>query len=303
MLGRTMTKIIVTIPAFNEAKSIGRVIQDIQRVMRKTKYSFQVLVVDDASTDKTSEIARRLGAVVYRHNYRQGLASVFRSEMKKCLVMGADIIVHIDADGQYRAADIPRLIKEVESGNDLVLGNRFAGGIEEMPWLKRLGNIAFSKVISNILNYKVGDCQTGFRAFTRELAEEMPIISTYTYTQEQIMRAVKENYRVKEVPTPFGKRLAGESRLMSNPLSYAMKAWINIIRLYRDYAPLKFFGTIGLACMGLGIVIGVLLVAIFLATGRVGHIPLTILSILLIIVGIQILSIGFLADMIRNKAH
>ncbi len=295
-----MAKVVVTIPAYNEEKSIGQVIKDIHAVLKKEQWKYEILVVDDGSKDHTADVAKKGGAVVYKHTFRRGLSSVFRSEMQQCAKLGADIIVHIDADGQYDAADIPRLIREVEKGADLVLGNRFTGGIEEMPWMKRFGNKAFSRVISNILKVKVGDCQTGFRAFTREVAENIPIISTYTYTQEQIMRAVKENYRVKEIPTHFGRRNHGTSRLMSNPFSYAVKAGINMMRLYRDYEPLKFFGRIGLFFCSLGFAIGVLLVAIFIATGRVGHIPLTILSILLIIMGIQILSIGFLADMLRN---
>ncbi len=295
-----MKNIIITIPAYNEEETIGYVIQDIKKTMQETGYHWKILVVSDGSRDRTNEIAKKLGAAVYIHNYRRGLAEVFRSEMQECLRMKAEIIVHIDADGQYDAKDIPRLIAEVEKGYDLVLGNRFRGGIEEMPVMKKIGNRAFSKVISNILKYPVGDCQTGFRAFTQDVAQ-LQIISNYSYTQEQIIRAVKENFRVKEIPTHFGKRIAGTSRLMSNPFAYALRAWINIIRLYRDYNPLSFFGRIGCFSVGLGILVGVCLVILFIFTGKVGHVPLTIFSILLIIIGIQIISIGFLADMIKNR--
>ncbi|MEK6839902.1 MAG: glycosyltransferase, partial [Nanoarchaeota archaeon] len=243
-------------------------------------------------------IAKKQRATVYVHPKNYGLAETFRTELKEFLKSDADIFVHIDADNQYDPKDIPRLIDEIEKGADLVLGNRFLGGIESMPLLKRLGNKAFSHTISKIIKYKIGDCQTGFRAFTREVAK-IPITSTHTYTQEQVIRAVKEKLKVKEIPVYFRTR-KDKSRLISNPLEYAIKAWINILRVYRDFEPLKFFGRIGVCFLGAGIITGLWLVYLFITTGRVGHIPLTILTILLIMIGIQIIMFGFLADM-RKK--
>ena len=287
-----MKKIIVTIPAYNEEETIAKVIQDIKKVNK----IYEVLVVDDGSVDNTKEIAKKNGAIVVSHPRNYGLAEAFRTEVKECLKLKADIIVHTDADGQYFAFDIPRLIKEVEEGHDLVLGNRFLGGIESMPLLKKLGNKAFSNAISKIIRQQVGDCQTGFRAFTREVAEKIEIKSDHTYTQEQIIRAVNQKFKIKEIGTYFKKR-DGESRLMRNPFEYALKAWINILRIYRDYQPLKFFGAIGLFFLSLGVLIGLILVLLFLTTGRIGHLPLTILSIMLVIIGVQIGLFGFLADM------
>jgi len=287
-----MKKIIVTIPAYNEEETIAKVIQDIKKVNK----IYEVLVVDDGSVDNTKEIAKKNGAIVVSHPRNYGLAEAFRTEVKECLKLKADIIVHTDADGQYLASDIPRLIKEVEEGHDLVLGNRFLGGIESMPLLKKLGNKAFSNAISKIIRQQVGDCQTGFRAFTREVAEKIEIKSDHTYTQEQIIRAVNQKFKIKEIGTYFKKR-DGESRLMRNPFEYALKAWINILRIYRDYQPLKFFGAIGLFFLSLGVLIGLILVLLFLTTGRIGHLPLTILSIMLVIIGVQIGLFGFLADM------
>lgn len=289
-----MKKIIVTIPAYNEEETIGLVINDIKKINK----NYTVLVVDDGSKDKTKEVAKKNGAIVVSHPKNYGLAEAFRTEIKECLRLKADIIVHTDADGQYLASDIPRLIKEVEDGNDLVLGNRFLGGIESMPLLKKLGNKAFSNAISKIIRQKIGDCQTGFRAFTSEVAEKIIIKSDHTYTQEQIIRAVNQKFKIKEIGTYFKKR-DGESRLMRNPFEYALKAWINILRIYRDYQPLKFFGAIGLLFFSIGVLIGLSLVLLFFINGRIGHLPLTILSIMLVIIGVQIGLFGFLADMKR----
>lgn len=291
--------VVVTIPAFNEETTIGKVISDIKSTMKGTKYKYEVLVVNDGSTDKTAEVAKKAGAIVFSHPRNYGLAETFRTELQKCIDMKADIIVHTDADGQYRAADIPKLLKEIENGNDLVLGDRFAGRIESMPWLKRCGNKAFSRVISKIINYKVNDCQTGFRAFTREVAEKVKITSSHSYTQEQIIRAVKQKFRIKEVPVLFLKR-KDKSRLISNPFEYAFKAWINILRIYRDYEPLKFFGVAGAAFIGIGIILGLWLFSLYLRFGQIGHYPTMMLTVLFIVMGVQILIFGFFADMHRK---
>ena len=169
-----------------------------------------------------------------------------------------------------------------------------------MPWLKRFGNVAFSKVISQITKLRITDGQTGFRAFTRKIALNVPIKSTHTYTQEQIIRAIKLKYNVKEIPVYFAKRY-GESRLIKNPFEYAIKAWINILRVYRDHEPLKFFGAIGTISLSLGTIIGTWLVVFFLIYGEVKHIPTLIFSMLLVTTGIQIILFGFLADMNKNE--
>src|SRR3989344_4866430 len=292
--------ICITIPAYNEEKTIAKVINDIKKVMNKTKYNYKILIVDDGSTDNTAKTAKQAGAIVYSHPRNYGLAEAFRTEIKKCLELKADIIVHTDADGQYLASEIPKLIEPViKKQADLVLGSRFKGHIEYMPLIKRLGNKAFSKVISNITNFPISDGQTGFRCFSREVAEKIQIISNHTYTQEQVIRTLKNKFKVLEVPVYFAKR-EGKSRLMKNPFDYAIKAWINIFRIYRDYEPLKFFGLFGGIFFFLGFLIGVWLFYLFFTTGIVGHYPSIMLSVLLMSIGLQIWLFGFLADMKKN---
>ena len=292
----TQKKIIVTIPAHNEAKTIGPVIKGINKIMSESGYNYSILVVNDGSNDETALIAKKEGAIVVSHPYRSGLADTFRTEIKNCLELKADIIVHIDADGQYLPRQIPLLLQEIDKGYDIALGSRFLGKIESMPFVKRLGNIAFSKVISRIVRYRITDCQTGFRAFTREVAEKIPIISNHTYTQEQIIHAIRQKFRIKEVPVYFARR-RGKSRLISNPFEYAIKAWMNILRVYRDYEPLKFFGGSGLIMITLGSLLGLWFVYLHLTTGIKGHLGLIMLMLLLILGGIQMLFFGFLADM------
>ena len=293
-------RIVVTIPAYNEERTIANVINNVHQVMKGGKYDYKVLVVDDGSKDNTAEAAKKAKAIVYSHPKNYGLADTFRTEIKKALDLKADIIVHIDADMQYQPKEIPQLIKEIEKGYDLVLGSRFKGKIESMSIIKRIGNKAFSKVISNITGMKISDAQTGFRAFTKEVAGSIEIISDHTYTQEQVIKAVRQKYKIKEVPVYFAKR-KDKSRLISNPFSYAIRAWISIIRIYRDYEPLKFFGITGTLIFLTGIILGLYLIYVQLfGEGVNRHLGLMMLDILILSIGLQVIIFGFIADMLKK---
>ena len=291
-------KVVVTIPAFNEEKTIGYTIREIKNVMDKTSYNYKILILDDGSSDKTFEIARKNGAVVVSNKRNLGLAETFKREMKECLKLKADIIVHTDADGQYPAYYIPEMIEKVEQGYDLVLGSRFGkGNYGGSSLMNKLGNRAFARVFSNLLKTKITDTTTGFRAFTKEVAE-LPLINTFTYTQEQLIRAGKSKMKIGEIPIKTNK--TRPSKLFKNPFDYAIKAWINIFRIYRDFEPLKFFGRIGLIFILAGFLLGLFILYRIITVGSAGGIPRVILSMLLILVGIQIAFFGFLADMYKK---
>lgn len=306
-------KIVVTIPAYNEEKTIASVIERVSAVLKKLKnktagspasqssplVKSEIIVVDDGSTDKTAEIARKAGVTVYSQPKNYGLGEAFKTEVEQALKRNADIIVHTDADGQYVAEEIPLLLNKIKEGNDLVLGSRFKGRIEEMSLIKRIGNRLFSLVVSYITKMSVSDAQTGFRAFTRKVAEEAKITSTFTYTQDQIITASRKKFRIAEVPATFLKR-NGESRLMKSPFDYGIRAGTNLIRLFRDYAPLTFFGSIGLAFVAVGVAVGSWLVYRFLTLGAIGKTPSLILTVLLIIIGLQFILFGFFADRKRK---
>lgn len=287
-------KVVITIPAFNEEKTLDRVIADIQAVMKKTRYEFSILILNDGSNDRTVYVAKKAGAIVKSNKRNLGLAETFKNEMKECISLKADVIVHTDADGQYPAQYIPRMIKKIEDGFDLVLGSRFEKGKYSGSFTKKIGNIAFAKVFSGLLKTKLTDTTTGFRAFTREVAQ-LPLINTFTYTQEQLIRAGKARMKISEIPITTNK--TRKSRLFKNPFDYAIKAWINIFRIYRDFEPLKFFGFFGGTFLLLGVILGLWIVALWITSGTVGALPRVILSMLLITTGIQIFLFGFLADM------
>jgi len=290
-------KVIITIPAYNEEKTIAKVIAEIDSVMENTNYDYNIIVLNDGSKDNTVKAAKKAGAIVYSNPRNLGLADTFKNEMHYCIKHNADIIVHTDADGQYPAVYIPEMIKKIEQGYDLVLGSRFGKGSYSGSLMKNLGNIAFAKVFSNLLNANLTDTTTGFRAFTKEIAQ-LPLINSFTYTQEQLIRAGKSKMKIGEVP--ITTRKTRKSRLFNNPFDYAIKAWINIFRIYRDFEPLKFFGKIGLSIIALSMLVGLDL-AYELGLNGVSYvdhlIPTIILMVVFFLAGLQILLFGFLADM------
>ncbi len=290
-------KYVVTIPAFNEAKTIGRIIDEIHAVMKQEQVLYEILVLNDGSSDKTTEIAKQHGATVYSNYSNSGLAITFSHEIKRCLEHNADVIIHTDADGQYPATFIPKLIEKIKEGNDLVLGSRFSKKTYSGSKLKYFGNVLFSKLFSKMLNINVTDTTTGFRAFTKKVAM-LPIINDFTYTQEQIIRARRDNFKICEIP--IKTRTTRPSKLFKNPFEYALKAWINIFRIYRDFAPLRFFGSIGFIIFSFGFFLGVYLTKLHFTVGIEGNIGLLVLCIILLSTGLQIILFGFLADMFKK---
>ncbi len=291
-------KVIITIPAYNEEYTLPSVLKEIKEVMGKTKYNYKILVVNDGSQDRTSKVAKKHGAIVVENKRNLGLVETFKREMKECIKLKADIIVHTDADGQYPAEGIPVMIRKVEEGSDLVLGSRFGRGrYGNLSLMKKIGNIAFAKVFSNLLKIKLNDTTTGFRAFNSEVAK-IELINSFTYTQEQIIRAGKAGMKITEVP--ITARKTRKSKLFKNSFDYAVKAWLNIFRIYRDYDPLKFFGKLALVFFLPGVLLGAYLAILYIIRGFIGHIGLIILTVLLLTMGLQIGLFGFLADMLRK---
>jgi glycosyltransferase involved in cell wall biosynthesis len=290
-------KVIISIPAYNEERTLPSVIKEIKEVMKGTSYNFEILVLNDGSKDKTEEVAKELGVIVYSNSRNLGLAETFKHEIKRCLDLKADIIVHTDADGQYPAIYIPQLIEKVKQGHDLVLGSRFRKGKYSGSLMKKIGNKTFAKVFSGLLKMKISDTTTGFRAFTREVAQ-LPLINNFTYTQEQLIRAGKAKMRIGEINIRTNK--TRKSRLFRNSFDYAFKAWINIFRIYRDFEPIRFFGQIGFLGMGAGTLIGFYFIYLHFTTGIAGHLGLLFLMIILLIFGFQTIIFGFIADMIKK---
>lgn len=290
----TNAKIIALIPAYNEQDTIVDIIQQVK------PFVAEVLVINDGSIDSTKDVAEKAGAIVIDNIINRGLGKTIQRGYNEAIERGADIVVQIDADGQYDPAEIPKLIQPIlDNKADMVLGSRLENLKYEMPWLKKNGNKAFSWLLRRLTGIDIKDGQTGFRAIRKEVIESIKLCGDFTYTQEMIIKTAKEGWRIANVAIHFHQRSSGESRLISTPLSYAWRAGIIIIRTIRDYEPLKFFGIPGMIFITMGLLLGFAIIYKFAIVGFVGHIPAVILTVLLVMSGLQLVFVGLIADMIK----
>ena len=289
-------KLIVMIPAYNEEANIGKVIREIKDYVKNAK----VLVVNDGSTDKTVEIAKKNKAdYIISNKHNLGLAQTFKKGLEESLRLGADIIVSTDADFQYNQKEIPKLIKPIVEGKaDVVLTNRNVFSLNHMPLSKKYGNILATYVTRLVSGFKVRDAQSGFRAFSREAALRLNILSDYTYVQETIIQTVDKRLRIVQTSCEFRRRQKVKSRLNKNVFNYAKRAGLMLIRSYVRYKPLRAL----LITAMLPLIIGLFLGARFLYfshIGDTGHVQSLILAAILLIISFQIIVLAFIADTIN----
>jgi len=288
-------KIVAVIPAYNEENTI-------EEVITKTRQFVDgIVVVNDCSEDKTEKIALDLGVYVVTHFVHSGLGPTMRDGLVKALELDADIIVTIDADGQYVEEEIPKVIYPIAQGEaDLVLGSRTAGHIEKMELVKKFGNRILTWAVGVLTGCKFTDTQTGFRAMTSKVAESLKLKGQYTYTQEMVLQIAQTPFTICEVPITFNKRKYGESRLIATAGDYGFRTIGIILKTIRDYSPLTFFGIIGFLLMAMGGYI-----AGDSAIKWSQKLPIStstvILAFLFISVGLQILLFGFMADMLKHE--
>ena len=181
-------KLIIQIPCFNEAETLHGTLADLPREVPGVE-RVEWLVIDDGSTDETVEVARANGVDhIVRLTNNKGLAAAFQAGLDACLKLGADVIVNTDADNQYYGGDIHKLVQPITSGNaDMVIGDRETDSIEHFsPLKKRLQRLG-SAVVRRASNTTVPDTTSGFRAYNREAALQMNVVSKFTYTLETII--------------------------------------------------------------------------------------------------------------------
>jgi glycosyltransferase involved in cell wall biosynthesis len=295
-------KLIIQIPCLNEAATLPSTLADLPREVPGID-AIEVLIVDDGSTDGTAQVARAHGVHhVVQFRRPKGLAAAFTAGIDACLKRGADIIVNTDGDNQYSGADIPRLIAPLLAGQaDIVIGDRNIRVLAHMSLAKKMLQRLGSWTVRQVSNTKVPDTTSGFRAYTREAALRMTIVSDFSYTLESLIQAGKKRMAVAhvEVSTNANTR---PSRLFRNMFSYIKQSSATIVRIYAMYEPLKVFTYIGAALFLGGFLLSMRFVFDYFTsgTGMVGHIQSLILAAVLMIVGFQIVLIGLLADVISG---
>jgi len=291
-------KLIIQIPCFNEAKILPKTLSQIPREVEGFD-SVEILVVDDGSTDDTPAVAREAGADHIVHLSRHlGLAQAYTHGLDASLRLGADVIVNTDADNQYRAEDIKKLVRPILEGTaEMVIGDRGVATLEYFPAHKRTLQTLGSKVVSATAGFDIPDATSGFRAITRKVALETMVLSNYSYTLETLIQAGARHVRVSFVPIETNPP-ERPSRLISSIRHYLVNSSVTIMRSFAMYRALRIFTVISAIMLLIGIVIGVrFLVAYFGGTGT-GMVQSLILAAVFLIVGFITFLIGLLADLV-----
>ncbi|MFP4057411.1 MAG: glycosyltransferase family 2 protein [Candidatus Brocadiia bacterium] len=296
-------KLIVQVPCYNEEETLPVTVGDVPRHIPGID-RVEVLVVDDGSTDRTVGVARQCGVDhIVRLAGNKGLATAFKVGLDEALKRGADVVVNTDGDNQYCGADIPALVQPILRGEaDMVIGSRPIETIEHFSFVKKKLQRLGSWVIRQVSGTDVPDATSGFRAFSRDAAFRLNVVSRFSYTLETIIQAGSRGISIRSVPVRTNEKLR-ESRLFKSTWSYIVNSTATMVRIYAMYKPLRVFSYLALGLFALGGVIGVRFMYYFLFTASrgEGHVQSLILAAILIIIGFQTLVTGLLSDIISSS--
>jgi glycosyltransferase involved in cell wall biosynthesis len=296
-----MTKLIIQIPCLNEAQTLPATLADLPKSIPGVDV-IEVLIIDDGSRDGTADVARACGVDhVVRLRRNKGLAAAFQAGIDACLKAGADLIVNTDADNQYSGQEIPALLAPLLRGEaDICIGDRNIAELRHMSWRKRQLQALGSWVVRQVSNTTVPDTTSGFRAYTRDAALRMTIVSEFSYTLESIIQAGKKRMAIAHVPVAVNPRTR-ESRLFDSIFSYIKRSGATIVRIYAMYEPLKVFTYLGVTILAIGGLGSLRFVFYYFEGAASKHLGSMIASAVLLIAGFQVLVIGLLADVISGN--
>lgn len=291
-------KLIIQIPCYNEAGTLNIALSALPRKVDGFD-KVEWLIINDGSVDDTVKVAKECGVdhiVNFKHN--QGLAKGFMAGIKECLKQGADVIVNTDADNQYEAQDIPKLVKPIlEHKAEYVIGARPVSQTSHFSPAKKILQKLGSWVVRKASSTDIPDAPSGFRAMSRECAMQLNVYNNYTYTLETIIQAGQKNIAITSVPIRTNEDLR-PSRLLSSIPNYIKKSVITIIRIFVVYKPFRFFMIIAVTLFGLGLLLGLRFLYFYLTGVGEGYIQSVVLSGALMGIGFQAGLIAFVADLL-----
>jgi glycosyltransferase involved in cell wall biosynthesis len=295
-----LKKLVIQVPCLNEAETLPATLAGLPRSIPGVDI-IEVLVVDDGSRDGTAEVAIAAGADhVVRLRRNKGLAAAFAAGIDAALKRGADFIVNTDADNQYPGHQIALLLAPLlRNEADIVIGDRNIAEVQHMSWRKRQLQRLGSWVVRQVSSTSVPDTTSGFRAYTREAALRMTIVSEFSYTLETIIQAGKKRMAIAHVPIETNPRTR-PSRLFDSMFSYIKRSAATIVRIYAMYEPLKIFTYVGVSVIAVGVAVSMRFVVTFLVepVSWARHLQSLLFAGVVVIIGVQVLLIGLLADVI-----
>jgi glycosyltransferase involved in cell wall biosynthesis len=291
-------KLIIQIPCLDEEKTLPSTLADLPRSLPGVDV-VEWLVIDDGSTDRTIEVAREHGVHhIVRLTNNKGLAAAFQAGLDASLKLGADVIVNTDADNQYHGGDIGKLVAPILAGDaDMVVGDRETDTVEHFsPLKKRLQRLG-SAVVRRASETGVPDTTSGFRAYNREAALQMQVVSKFTYTLETIIQAGKMLVAVDHVPIRTNEKTR-ESRLFPSMWAYVRRNAVSIFRVYTLYEPLRVFTVAAILIAIPAAVIWTRFLFFFFQGEGEGHIQSLLLGSMLFIVAVQLFALGIVGDIL-----
>lgn len=293
-----MMKLIIQIPCYNEAQILPKTLSQLPKSVDGFD-QVEILVIDDGSTDGTAKVARENGADhIVRLSRHRGLAQAYAHGLDACLRLGADVIVNTDADNQYKAGDIDRLVELILRGeSEMVIGDRGVRTIEHFEPHKRLLQRIGSRVVSATAGFDIPDATSGFRAITREVALETMVLSNYSYTLETLIQAGAKKTRVSFVPVETNPP-ERPSRLFRSIRNYLANSTVTIMRSFTMYRALRIFTIISLVLLLLGSAIGIRFLIYYFQGQGSGMVQSLILAAVFLIVGFITFLIGLIADLV-----
>ncbi|MCB1758889.1 MAG: glycosyltransferase family 2 protein [Gammaproteobacteria bacterium] len=294
-------KLIVQIPCFNEEHTLPQTVADIPREIPGID-KVEILIIDDGSVDRTREIARDIGVdhiVVNKTN--MGLARSFRRGLDACLRAGADIVVNTDGDNQYQGGDIGKLVAPIlENRADIVVGDRQTETIAHFSRAKKLMQRLGSAMVRRLSGINVPDAVSGFRAFSREAAIKLNVLTSFSYTIEILIQAGRRNMAVVSVPVGTNSKTR-ESRLFKSIPSFVARQITTLVRVYAMYQPLKVFFYLGMVLSLTGTIPIVRFLYFFFTGNGGGHVQSLVLGGVFLLMGFVTFLFGLLADLISSN--
>lgn len=294
-------KLFIQIPCFNEAQTLHRVVSDIPASLPGID-SIETVVIDDGSDDGTAAVALALGVdYVVRHNRNRGLAAAFATGVNSCLALGADIIVNTDGDHQYPGRSIESLVAPIIAGQaDVVVGDRHPGTDRKFSWTRRFWQRLGRRVVSGLAGSDLADPVSGFRAFSRDAAQRIHIVTGYTYTVESLLQAVHKGLAVEFVSVDTNPPTR-PSRLFRSPLQFLIRSGVTMLRVFFIFRPLSILLCLSSGLLLVGLMPIVRFVFLFLAGRGDGHSQSLILGAALVVLAGLILVAGLIADLVAHN--
>jgi glycosyltransferase involved in cell wall biosynthesis len=296
-------KLMIQIPCLNEEATLPSTLKDIPEAIDGID-EIEIVVIDDGSVDRTSEVARACGVDhVIRFAGNRGLGHAFSTGIDFCLREGADIIVNTDGDNQYNGADIARLVEPILEGRaELVIGDRQVGSLEQFSSTKRRLQVLGSEIVSRLANIEVPDVASGFRAYSREAASRLNMLTDFDHTVDHVIQAGRKRVPTVSVPIRTNVKLR-DSRLFSGIGEFITRSLGIMVRVYSSYGgAMRVFTSFGIVALSAGFLLGIRFLYYYFFTDTAElHVQSLILAAILTLAGFQMVLTGIVADLINSS--